>query len=171
METPFTVTPSGREHRSVTSEMNTTWDGLPVARERPYACAVVVWRQAGEGREFLLLHRVAHGGADDEGEWAWTPPSGARQPGEAPDTAATRELQEEIGLTLPLTPLLDASASEDVVLYVAQAPQDAEVVLDDEHDRFVWLPLEEALPKCLPPVVASGLANAAAWLEARSSAD
>ena len=148
----------------------TTWDGLPIARERPYACAVVVWRQGAEGIEFLLLHRLAPGGADYEGEWAWTPPSGARQPGEALDAAAARELEEEIGLTLPLTRLLDASASEDVALYVAQAPQDARIVLDDEHDRFVWLPLEEALPKCLPPAVASGLANAAAWVEARTSA-
>jgi 8-oxo-dGTP pyrophosphatase MutT (NUDIX family) len=150
--------------------METTWDGLPVARERPYACAVVVWREVDGRREFLLLHRLAPGGASYEGEWAWTPPSGARQPGETPDAAATRELEEEIGLALPLTPLPAASASEDVALFVAEAPPDAEVVLDDEHDRFLWLPLEEALPKCLPPVVASGLANAAAWVEARATA-
>jgi len=55
-------------------------------------------------------------------------------------------------------------------LYVAEAPPDTEIVLDDEHDRFVWLPIEEALPKCLPPVVATGLANAAAWIEARGGA-
>jgi 8-oxo-dGTP pyrophosphatase MutT (NUDIX family) len=149
------------------AEMETTWDGVPVARERPYACCVVVWRETAGGREFLLLHRLAPGGADYEGEWAWTPPSGARQPGEAPDAAAARELQEEIGLTLPLTPVPDATASEDVALYVAQAPPNAQVVLDYEHDRFLWLSLEEALPKCLPPPVASGLANAAAWIEAR----
>jgi hypothetical protein len=59
----------------------------------------------------------------------------------ATDAAAARELQREIGPTLPLTPLLDTSAS-DVALYVAQARPDAEVVLDDEHDRFLWLPLE-----------------------------
>jgi 8-oxo-dGTP pyrophosphatase MutT (NUDIX family) len=117
-----------------------------IARERPYACCVVVWREAENRRGFLLLHRLAAGGASYEGEWAWTPPSGARQPGEAPDAAAARELEEEIGLTLPLTPLLEASASEDVALYVAQAQADAEVVLDDEHDRFQWLPLEEAPP-------------------------
>ncbi|MGH3025397.1 MAG: NUDIX domain-containing protein [Gaiellaceae bacterium] len=153
------------------SGMETTWDGLPVARERPYACAVVVRRQQlGGPREFLLLHRLAPGGASYEGDWAWTPPSGARQPGETADAAATRELEEEIGLALPLTPLPDVSASEDVALYVAEARPDAEVVLDDEHDRFLWLPLEEALPKCLPPVVASGLANAAAWVEARATA-
>ena len=46
--------------------------------------------------------------------------------------------------------------------------QDAEVVLDDEHDQFLWLSLEDALPKCLPSMVASGLANAAGWIESRS---
>ena len=143
-----------------------TWDGMPVARERPYACCVVVWREPGEGeREFLLLHRLAPGGAGHEGEWAWTPPSGGRRPGEPPDAAAARELEEETGLALPLTPLLDASASEDVALYLAQAPAGAEIVLDEEHDRFLWLQLEEALPLCRPPVVAAGLANAAARID------
>ena len=150
--------------------METTWDGLAVARERPYACCVVVWREVEGRREFLLLHRLAPGGAGYEGEWAWTPPSGARQPGEEPEAAARRELEEEIGLALPLSPLPDATASEDVALYVAQAPPNAEVVLDDEHDRFLWLPLEEALPKCLPPVVASGLSNAAAWIDTHATA-
>jgi hypothetical protein len=79
-------------------------------------------------------------------------------------------LKEEIGLALPLTPLPNASASEDVALCAAEAPQDAEVVVDDEHDWFLWLPLPDALPKCLPPLVAAGLANAAAWIEGRSPA-
>lgn len=150
--------------------MDVTWDGLPVARDRPYAVAIVVWRNARGSTEFLLLHRLAPGGADFEGEWAWTPPAGARQPREAPDAAAARELREGIGLLLPLTPLPEASASDEVALYVVEAPLDAEVVLDDEHDRFLWLPLADALPKCLPSVVASGLANAAAWIQRRSAA-
>ena len=144
--------------------METTWDGLPVAREPPYASCIVVWREQAGRREFLLLHRLAPGGPDFDGEWAWTPPSGARQPGETAVEAARRELREEIGLALPLTPLPDRSATEDVALFAAQAPDGAAVVLDDEHDRFLWLTLEEALPKCLPPVVATGLANAAAYL-------
>jgi 8-oxo-dGTP pyrophosphatase MutT (NUDIX family) len=149
--------------------MQTTWDGLPVAPERPYACCVVVWREGTGAREFLLLHRLAPGGAAYEGDWAWTPPSGARQPGELPAVAAARELQEESGLTLPLTHLPVAAATEDVALYVAQAPPEVEVVLDAEHDRFDWLPLEEALVRCLPPVVAAGLANAATWIEAHAA--
>ena len=147
--------------------MKTTWDGLPVAPERPYACCIVAWRESEGGREFLLLHRLAPGGADYEGEWAWTPPSGARQPGEAPDAAAARELAEETGLRLRPTPAPNVAGMPDVALYVVQVPPNAEVVLDDEHDRFLWLPLEDALPKCLPPVVASGLAGAAAWIDTR----
>lgn len=45
------------------SAMETTWDGLPAAGERPSACCVVVWREGGTDREFLVLHRVVPGGA------------------------------------------------------------------------------------------------------------
>jgi 8-oxo-dGTP pyrophosphatase MutT (NUDIX family) len=55
------------------------------------------------------------------------------------DAAAARELTEETGLALPLTPVPDASPSDDVALYVAEASLDAEIVLDDEPDRFLWL--------------------------------
>jgi len=149
-----------------------TWDGLPVARDRPFAVAIVVWRGVPEEREreFLLLHRLAPGGPDFEGEWAWTPPAGARQPGETPDRAATRELTEETGLGIPLASVPEGSVSEDVALYVAEAPPDAQVVLDDEHDRFLWLRLERAVAKCLPTIVGDGLVNAAAWIVRSSEA-
>lgn len=146
--------------------METTWDGLPIASEPPYACCVVVWRKGERGREFLLLHRVAPGGAGYEGDWAWTPPSGARLPDETPDAAAARELREETNLSLDLVALREAAPSKDVALYVAEAPLDAEVVLDHEHDRILWLPLEESVRKCLPPVVGAGLVSASAWLDA-----
>src|SRR5580765_5922608 len=132
--------------------MDVTWDGLPVARERPFAVAIVVWRTGPSGREFLLLHRVAPGGPDYEGDWAWTPPAGARQPGEGPEAAASRELKEETGLELPLTPLLEESASEAVALFVTEVRAGTDIVLDHEHDRFVWLPLDQALPKCMPSI-------------------
>ena len=139
--------------------MEETWDGLPVAREQPFACCVVTWRVGLEGvREYLVLHR-AHFGPEFAGDWAWTPPSGARQPGEEPPAAAARELREEIGLELAFAEV--TSPNPDIALYVAQAPVGAEVVLDAEHDSFRWLPLEEAAALCLPATVAEGLRAAA----------
>jgi 8-oxo-dGTP pyrophosphatase MutT (NUDIX family) len=138
--------------------MEATWDGIPVAREPPYASCVVVWREGAAGREFLVLHR-AHFGPDFAGDWAWTPPSGARRTGESPDAAAARELREETGLDLPLARI--ESRDPDLALYVAEAPHGSAVVVDADHDAHRWLPLEAAAELCLPAMVAEGLRTAA----------
>lgn len=146
-------------------ELETTWDGRPVSREKPYAVSVVVWRQVGE-REFLVPHRRHAGGEGYEGDWAWTPPSGARLPDEHPDDAARRELLAETGLAATSTPTR-CRPSDEVALHIAEAPLVAEIVLDDEHDRYAWLPLDEAMRRCLPAVVGAGLAAAADWVDKR----
>jgi hypothetical protein len=69
-------------------------------------------------------------------------------------------------MALELVPA--AAPAQDVALYVAQASPGAEVVLDDEHDRYLWLPLEEAVLRCLPREVGAGLTRASGWLDARS---
>lgn len=79
----------------------TTWDGKPVAAEPPFGASIIVCRKAGEGHEFLVLHRGQQG-PDFSGDWAWTPPSGARYPGESIYDCARRELREETGLSLPM---------------------------------------------------------------------
>ena len=160
-----------REYAHRVGGMAFTWDGLPVAQDPPTAVVIVIWRRVGRDREFLLLHRLAPGGPEYEGDWAWTPPAGARQPGEAPDAAASRELLEETGLDVQITALPEASISEAVALYGAEVPSDAAVVVDTEHDRFEWLVLTEALPRCLPAAVAEGLASAAEWIGASEPAE
>jgi predicted metal-dependent hydrolase/8-oxo-dGTP pyrophosphatase MutT (NUDIX family) len=141
----------------------TTWDGRPITTDKPYGCSVVVWRGEDGARRFLVLHRTAAGGPEYEGDWAWTPPSGSRQPGETPDEAARRELREETGLTLPIT--RTDLGREQWAVYVAEAPPGAEVVLDAEHDRAAWVSLEEAVRICLPPMVGASIRAVDALLD------
>ena len=56
------------------------------------------------------------------------------------------------------------SPSDDV-LYVAEAPPDLAIVFNAEHaSAFVCCPTARGVRAvALPPVVASGVANAAAW--------
>ncbi|MGA5702625.1 NUDIX domain-containing protein [Peterkaempfera bronchialis] len=136
----------------------TTWDGLPVAADLPYGAAVVVRRPAGGAFEYLLLHR-AHQGAQYEGDWAWTPPSGARQPGEPLFPGALRELQEEAGLVGLTVDAVDLSGQW--ALYLAEVAEHAVALIDPEHDRYAWTTAEEALRRCAPDTVRENLRRTA----------
>jgi predicted metal-dependent hydrolase len=118
---------------------------------KPYGCAVIVWRRASAGeREYLILHRRTLHGSDYEGDWAWTPPSGARTFDETPEETAGRELREETGLELPVVAV---DLAREWAVYAAEAPTGAEVVLNEEHDRFLWVTAEEAERLCQPVLV------------------
>jgi RimJ/RimL family protein N-acetyltransferase/ADP-ribose pyrophosphatase YjhB (NUDIX family) len=139
-----------------------TWDGLPVARDEPHGAQVVVRRAARPGGaqfEYLILHR-ARRGARYEGDWAWTPPSGARLPGESVLSGALRELGEETGIRAADLQPVDLSGSWAV--FIADVPPDTPVRVDAEHDRFEWLPATEAARRCLPESVAGTFMKAAA---------
>jgi len=123
------------------------------------AAAVVVWRERNGRREFLILHRRYAGGIHFEGDFAWTPPAGAIEPNEQPHQAARRELREETGLNLDCAAI---GLTDQVAVYTAEAPSDAEVVLDDEHDRFLWVSQKEACRKCAPEFVPTQFRMAAA---------
>lgn len=132
----------------------TTYDGLPVAREAPHGASVIVVSPAPDGWRYLVLHR-AHHGPGFEGDWAWTPPAGARFPGEDLMSCARRELEEETGLRGRPT-LLTASDATWAV-FELELPWEPRVVLDGEHDRYEWVSLDEACRRCLPDVVADSL--------------
>lgn len=132
-----------------------TWDFQPISAEKPHGATIIVYRRAPQGIEYLILHRAFYG-ADYEGEWAWSPPSGARLPGESLAGCASRELHEESGFRLVLQ--VTAFDSPDWAVFMAEAsPQDSQVVDltggQGEHDRFAWVTLEEAVKRCQPAVV------------------
>lgn len=153
----------------MTAGRRVTWDGNPIASEAPYGAAVVVFRRGPSGPEFLLLHR-AQRGPEYEGDWAWTPPSGARRPGEAVEACAQRELLEEAGLQAPLRRVDDGAQSWAV--FCAEVGPDASVRLHDrEHDRFQWVSLDEAVRRCRPSQVARGIELAGRAIFGRGEGD
>jgi len=147
---------------SLRHRLDSTWDGLPVARDKPYGVSILVRRYVGNDRDWLVLHRK-HQGWDHTGEWAWTPPAGARLPEEDVLACATRELREETGLSIPV--VATGLGSEKWPLYTAEAPTDAEVRLDAEHDRYEWVSVENAARQCRPAFVGQSFRVVAEWLD------
>jgi 8-oxo-dGTP pyrophosphatase MutT (NUDIX family) len=144
-----------------------TWDGLPIAPDEPHGAAVMVRRPAAAGgHEYLVLHR-AHYGPDYAGAWAWTPPSGSRQPGESVLGSALRELAEESGLSAAAAHLVVLHLGGPWVHFRLDVAADAQARLDHEHDAFAWLGATEAIARCHPEAVADGIRMAAAALSVR----
>src|SRR5258708_6028671 len=109
------------EHaRPARPPLDRTWDGLPVASDEPHGAAIVVRRRSAQGaRAYLLLHR-AYRGPDYDGDWAWTPPSGARLPREPVLAGALRELAEETGITG--AEVIPGDLSGDWAVFLPQVP-------------------------------------------------
>ena len=80
------------------------------------------------------------------------PPAGARFPKEAMQKCALRELKEETGFELKIQKT--SFGTEDWAVFMAEAPEDAQVKLDLEHDRFKWMDLAKAIGHCRPEKVA-----------------
>jgi 8-oxo-dGTP pyrophosphatase MutT (NUDIX family) len=82
-----------------------------------------------------------------------TPPSGAQLPSERIDACARRELEEETGLEQ--APELTSHGTDDWSVYeVHPGPVDA-IRLSVEHDRCMWVPVEQAILLCEPERVAA----------------
>ena len=128
----------------------TTWDGKPISPDSPFEAVIIVRRQTTDGCEYLLLHRQS---AEDRGDWAWTPPSGARLPSETIDQCAARELGEETGLATE--PQATNCGTAGWPVYLVTVVGDVRITLSPEHDRFVWATAEEAVTLYRPEQVSA----------------
>lgn len=141
----------------------TTWDGQRRAEDPPYGATIVVYRLNRSVPEFLLLHR-GQSGPDFEGDWAWTPPAGARLPGEKISDCAKRELKEEAGLTGE--PEETLFGSREWAAYSLEVGADVRVTLHDtEHDRYEWVALKTAEALCSPEIVMETIRRVAAQVK------
>jgi 8-oxo-dGTP pyrophosphatase MutT (NUDIX family) len=140
------------------SQEFTTWDGEPISRERPHGATIVVASHAPHGWRYLLLHR-GHHGPDYDGDWAWTPPSGSRKPGEDVTACAIRELCEETGLRERPRPV--AASAIDWAVFALEIPWGTQIAVDGtEHDRLEWVSYAEACLRCRPAALAASFTRA-----------
>ena len=107
------------------------------------AAGAVVWRRADGGPRFALIHRPRY---DD-----WSLTKGKLDAGEDYETAARREVQEEIGVTgalgaeLPSTSYRDHKGRDKLVRYWLMEADEVAFEPNDEVDEVRWLAAEDAL--------------------------
>lgn len=101
----------------------------------------------GSGR-ICLLRQYRHAA----GAWIWEIPAGCIDAGEAPETTAKRELEEEAGMNASewrsLGTMLSSPGvfTEVVHLYLARGLSDVGMSAgEDEVFEVVWTPLDDAL--------------------------
>lgn len=122
-------------------------DGSTFRAERPAPAAGVILR-APDGR-CLFLQRAR---GNFVGHWAW--PGGTREPGEASDETALRELEEEAGYSPDLSePAQVVHSTNDFVTHLVDVPQAFEPTLNDEHYDYQW-----AWPAMAPEPLHPGVA-------------
>jgi type II secretory ATPase GspE/PulE/Tfp pilus assembly ATPase PilB-like protein/8-oxo-dGTP pyrophosphatase MutT (NUDIX family) len=112
---------------------------------------VFVVRPLPEGWRVLALQR----GRKTRCPTAWEPVHGHIEPGETPEQAAIRELREESGLAPDRLYVVRVSpfyvrrtrTLQLAVVFAAFIDGDAAVAIGDEHQRFEWLSVEDALAR------------------------
>lgn len=112
---------------------------------------------AGDGRVLMQRRRL---GSEHGGLWEF--PGGKLEPGEAPESALVREIDEELGIALDrdaLVPLAFASSTAGqaeaepglvILLYTCRGWQGVPVCHDGEEIR--WFAFDELAGLAMPPL-------------------
>ncbi|HEU4801283.1 MAG TPA: NUDIX domain-containing protein [Gemmatimonadales bacterium] len=126
---------------------------------------MLVLRLGDAGLECLMLRRAA--GGRSPGSWEGV--HGKVDEGEDPVATALRELGEETGLVperlynLSRVEMFYRHRSDEVSLvpvFAAMVSAEADVMLSEEHDAAMWLPLEAARRRASWPRMARALEDA-----------
>jgi type II secretory ATPase GspE/PulE/Tfp pilus assembly ATPase PilB-like protein/8-oxo-dGTP pyrophosphatase MutT (NUDIX family) len=130
----------------------------------PEVVEVYVIRHNGGDWRVLALQRAA----DAKRPGSWETVYGKIDSGERPEDAAVRELSEETGLEVKA--LYNVSVNsfylhakqtiEMCIVFAAFVDDDAEVTIGEEHQRFEWLPVDEACDRYTWPREAHSLRDA-----------
>ena len=130
----------------------------------PGVIEVFAIRHNGGDWRVLTLQRAPGG----KRPGSWETVYGKIDPRERPERAAARELREETGLeplalynvTVSSFYLHESNTVQMCITFAAFVPDDAEIVLGDEHRRFEWLSVEEACDRFTWPREAHALRDA-----------
>jgi 8-oxo-dGTP pyrophosphatase MutT (NUDIX family) len=113
-------------------------DGTPTV----LAGGGLIWRPSSLSVEVAVVHRVK------QGDWSW--PKGKLEPGETPEQAALREVEEETGLrcrlgrALGTVDYVDGKGRPKRVWYWEMEAPAGEFVANSEVDDLRWVPMAEA---------------------------
>ena len=128
---------------------------LQPTRAPSRSVSALTWRRSPSGPEILMMLRVP-----SHGFW-WQSVTGMMEPGETPEEAAHRELQEETGLVGTLRPLglthsfwVDSSIvhfpdpeprfNTEICFSMEADPQAVVRLEPSEHSEYLWCGLDEA---------------------------
>lgn len=109
------------------------------ASNETFVVAAVLHRSVAAGTEVLIVRR----GPAQKGAGSWEFPGGKVEDSESPEQALYREIQEELGVSINVGPvigeILHAYPEKMIRLRLFWAKASSESLVLHEHDDFKWL--------------------------------
>ena len=103
------------------------------------SCGAIIFYKTKQNTKILLVK-------NNNGRY-WSFPKGHIEEGETEQETAIREIKEETGLDVTITPGF-REISERVVFFLARAFTDNVVIQEEEIDSYIWVDLQQARKMC-----------------------